>query len=122
MYKLHDPALHYAVDLIDAFVVQEPGLPRKRLQLLGVCAMLVADKVLGNGDITPADMAYICDNAYTVAEVREMEPELVPFFNGVWCGWGAFHFTAHFAAELDFPQQWFHLAHMFLESGLLCFA
>lgn len=54
-------------------VLQSYPVPRKKLQLVGVTALLVASKYeeILSPDI--ADFVYITDNAYTSNEIREME-------------------------------------------------
>lgn len=123
-FKMPEPVLHYTVQLIDAFVARRPSLPRGQLQLLGVSALLLADKVVNRGeaDISPAMLAGLTAYAHTPAEVIEFEMHLFPIFDEVFQGWGAFHFLVHFAAEIQLPKKWFHLAQMYLESSLLSIA
>lgn len=48
-------------------------MPRKRLQLVGVTALLLASKYEEMFSPDVADFVYITDNAYTSNEIREME-------------------------------------------------
>jgi len=120
--QLEDPVMHYTVALIDAYVAQHPDLHRSRLQLLGVTALLVADKIVGIETVTPAEMAYFTANTYTTEEVKDFEIGLVDIVAGTFAGWGAHHFLVHAAAEVDLPVPCFHVAQLFLEAGLLSFA
>jgi len=120
-YRTPDPVIHYTVGLIDAYVAQHPSLARRRLQLLGVAALLVADKVVGHAQLSNADMIYICDSAYREEQLITFEPDMLPIIDKVSQGWGACHFLAHLAAELELPKKLFHVAQMYLEGSLLHF-
>lgn len=48
-------------------------MPRKKLQLVGVTALLVASKYEEILSPDVADLVYITDDAYTSNEIREME-------------------------------------------------
>lgn len=54
-------------------MLQNHPVPRKRLQLVGVTALLIASKYEEILAPDVADVVYITDNAYTCDEVREME-------------------------------------------------
>ncbi|NWI87024.1 CCNB2 protein, partial [Pitta sordida] len=71
-FHLLQETLYMCVAIIDRFLQCHP-VPRKKLQLVGVTAMLIASKYeeIICPDIT--DFVYITDNAYTSNEIREME-------------------------------------------------
>ncbi|NXK33711.1 CCNB2 protein, partial [Piprites chloris] len=71
-FHLLQETLYMCVALIDRFL-QSHAVPRKRLQLVGVTAMLVASKYEEILCPDVADFVYITDNAYTSSEIREME-------------------------------------------------
>ncbi|XP_051652452.1 G2/mitotic-specific cyclin-B2 [Manacus candei] len=71
-FHLLQETLYMCVALIDRFLQSHP-VPRKRLQLVGVTAMLVASKYEEILCPDIADFVYITDNAYTSSEIREME-------------------------------------------------
>ncbi|NWS21778.1 CCNB2 protein, partial [Pachyramphus minor] len=71
-FHLLQETLYMCVALIDRFLQSHP-VPRKRLQLVGVTAMLVASKYEEILCPDVADFVYITDNAYTSSEIREME-------------------------------------------------
>lgn len=54
-------------------VLQSYPVPRKKLQLVGVTALLVASKYEEILSPDVADLVYITDDAYTSNEIREME-------------------------------------------------
>jgi len=71
-YKLRAETLFLTVTIIDRFLARK-RVSRKRLQLIGVVATLIAAKY---EEIYPpkiSDLVYICDKAYTKHEILEME-------------------------------------------------
>lgn len=63
------------------FYFQEKPVPRNRLQLLGVTAMLLSSKYEEMFAPEVADFVYITDNAYTKADIREMERDILRTLN-----------------------------------------
>merc|ERR1712139_14017 len=75
-YKLMPETLHLTVNLIDSYLSRVPVM-RKKLQLIGVCAMFIASKF---EEINPPelhDWVYITDKAYTKDEVLAMEVNML---------------------------------------------
>lgn len=62
-------------------ILQTHSVSRKRLQLVGVTALLLASKYEEMFSPDVADFVYITDNAYTGAEVREMEMTILKELN-----------------------------------------
>ncbi|NXS09927.1 CCNB2 protein, partial [Neodrepanis coruscans] len=71
-FHLLQETLYMCVAIIDRFLQGHP-VPRKKLQLVGVTALLVASKYEEILCPDVADFVYITDNAYTSHEIREME-------------------------------------------------
>ncbi|NWW78192.1 CCNB2 protein, partial [Climacteris rufus] len=71
-FHLLQETLYMCVALLDRFLQTHP-VPRKKLQLVGVTALLVASKYEEILSPDVADFVYITDNAYTSNEIREME-------------------------------------------------
>ncbi|XP_068814962.1 G2/mitotic-specific cyclin-B2 [Struthio camelus] len=71
-FQLLQETLYMCVAVMDRFLQSHP-VPRKRLQLVGVTALLLASKYEEMFSPDVADFVYITDNAYTSEEVREME-------------------------------------------------
>ncbi|KAM9375043.1 G2/mitotic-specific cyclin-B2 [Phaethornis superciliosus] len=71
-FQLLQETLYMCVAIMDRFLQGHP-VARKRLQLVGVTALLLASKYEEMYSPDVADIVYITDNAYTSAEVREME-------------------------------------------------
>lgn len=71
-YKLKGETLFLSVNIIDRFLEKRP-CSRRRLQLVGVAAMLISAKY---EEIYPpeiADFVYICDKAYTKEDILNCE-------------------------------------------------
>ncbi|NWY11064.1 CCNB2 protein, partial [Aphelocoma coerulescens] len=71
-FHLLQETLYMCVAIMDRFL-QSHAIPRKKLQLVGVTALLVASKYEEILSPDVADLVYITDNAYTGNEIREME-------------------------------------------------
>ncbi|NWW10673.1 CCNB2 protein, partial [Oreocharis arfaki] len=71
-FHLLQETLYMCVAIMDRFL-QSHAVPRKKLQLVGVTALLVASKYEEILSPDVADFVYITDNAYTSNEIREME-------------------------------------------------
>ncbi|KAL6518653.1 hypothetical protein OROGR_019155 [Orobanche gracilis] len=71
-FELRDETLFLAVNLIDRFLAKH-SVVRKKLQLVGLVAMLLACKYEGVYVPVVHDLVFISDKAYTRKEVLEME-------------------------------------------------
>ncbi|NWI99037.1 CCNB2 protein, partial [Crypturellus undulatus] len=79
-FRLLQETLYMCVAVMDRFLQSHP-VPRKRLQLVGVTALLLASKYEEIFSPDVADFVYITDNAYTSDEVREMEMVILQGLN-----------------------------------------
>ncbi|CAL8378583.1 unnamed protein product [Boreogadus saida] len=71
-FQLLQETLYLTVSILDRFLQVQP-VSRKKLQLVGVTAMLVASKYEEMYSPTVADFAYITDDAFTKAQIILME-------------------------------------------------
>lgn len=71
-FQLLQETLYLTVAVLDRFLQVQPVSPRK-LQLVGVTAMLVACKYEEMYAPEVGDFAYITDNAFSTAQILEME-------------------------------------------------
>lgn len=71
-FHLLQETLYLTVSIIDRFLQMYP-VPRNKLQLVGVTAMLIASKYEEMYAPEVADFVYITDNAYQKKDIREME-------------------------------------------------
>ncbi|KAM8872774.1 G2/mitotic-specific cyclin-B1-like [Synchiropus picturatus] len=75
-FRLLQETMYMTVGLIDRFLQEHP-VSKKQLQLVGVTAMFLASKY---EEIYPpeiSDFAYVTDQAYTTAQIREAERSLL---------------------------------------------
>jgi hypothetical protein len=73
-FKLLQETLYMTIYIIDKFLqVEGFTVRRNKLQLVGVSAMFIASKVEEMYAPEINDFVYITDNAYTAAEIRQME-------------------------------------------------
>nr|GEU45678.1 hypothetical protein [Tanacetum cinerariifolium] len=75
-FELMEETLYLTVNLIDRFLERQP-IARKKLQLVGVTAMLLACKYEEISVPVVEDFIVISDKAYTRDEVLMMEKEMV---------------------------------------------
>ncbi|XP_016318948.1 G2/mitotic-specific cyclin-B2-like [Sinocyclocheilus anshuiensis] len=71
-FQLLQETLYMTVAVLDRFLQVQP-VTRKKLQLVGVTAMLIACKYEEMYVPMVGDFAYIADDAFTKAQIREME-------------------------------------------------
>ncbi|XP_059286203.1 G2/mitotic-specific cyclin-2-like isoform X1 [Lycium ferocissimum] len=71
-FELREETLFLTVNLIDRFL-EKQGVVRKKLQLVGLVAMLLASKYEEVSCPLVEDLVFISDKAYTKKEVLEME-------------------------------------------------
>ncbi|XP_026863201.2 G2/mitotic-specific cyclin-B2 [Electrophorus electricus] len=71
-FQLLQETLYMTVAILDRFLQVQP-VSRRKLQLVGVTAMLVASKYEEMYVPEVGDFAYITDNAFTKLQIREME-------------------------------------------------
>ncbi|NXN84695.1 CCNB2 protein, partial [Bombycilla garrulus] len=79
-FRLLQETLYMCVAIMDRFLQSYP-VPRKKLQLVGVTALLIASKYEEILSPDVADFVYITDNAYTNSEIREMEITILKELN-----------------------------------------
>ena len=75
-FRLVPPTLHLCVNIIDRFCAKN-NVERRKLQLVGVTALLVACKYEEIYPPEVRDCVYITDRAYTRQEVLDMEQDIV---------------------------------------------
>ncbi|KAK2819726.1 hypothetical protein Q7C36_021372 [Tachysurus vachellii] len=71
-FQLLQETLYMTVAILDRFLQAQP-VSRRKLQLVGVTAMLLASKYEEMYVPEVGDFAYITDNAFTKPQIREME-------------------------------------------------
>lgn len=66
-----------AVKCLGFLCQQDHSVPKKQLQLVGVTAMFIASKYEEMYPPEIADFAFVTDRAYTTAQIREMEMNIM---------------------------------------------
>jgi cyclin B len=100
-YKLKLETLFLTVNLIDRFLDERQTM-RKKLQLVGVTAMLIAAKFEEIYPPEVRDFVYITDNAYSKEDILQMEVLMLTQLKFVLCVPTAAHFLERIKqANLD---------------------
>lgn len=113
-YKLKSDTLYLAVNIIDRFLAHRQ-LPRKKLQLCGVTAMLIASKFEEIYPPEVADFVYITDNAYTRNEILQMEVVILTVLKFTVCCPTVSHFLDRYQRQNCRDEAHQHLMHYVLE-------
>lgn len=71
-FRLLQETLYMCVAVMDRYLQVQP-VSRKKLQLVGITALLLASKYEEMFSPNIEDFVYITDNAYTSSQIREME-------------------------------------------------
>ncbi|KAJ8272376.1 hypothetical protein COCON_G00112350 [Conger conger] len=79
-FQLLQETLYMTVAILDRFLQVQP-VSRRKLQLVGVTAMLLASKYEEMYAPEVGDFVYITDNAFTKAQIREMEMLILRVLN-----------------------------------------
>jgi hypothetical protein len=76
-FKLHPEVMLDTINLVDQFLLTKQKHLTTKFQLLGVCAMSLMSKFHEMYAPEVRDFVYICDRAYTVAEINDFEYKLL---------------------------------------------
>eukprot|EP00931_Biecheleriopsis_adriatica_P063308 TRINITY_DN38304_c0_g1_i1.p1 TRINITY_DN38304_c0_g1~~TRINITY_DN38304_c0_g1_i1.p1 ORF type:complete len:393 (+),score=79.86 TRINITY_DN38304_c0_g1_i1:72-1250(+) len=117
-YKLKPETLFLTVSLVDKYL-DHRQVTRKRLQLCGVTAMLIAAKF---EEIYPPeikDFVYITDNAYSKEDILQMEVEMLQVLGFDLCGPTVVHFLERYQRANKCGEEHLHLMKYLAELCLL---
>lgn len=123
-YEICTPALFLTVHMLDAYTAQNQALPRRRYQLAGVGALLLACKVEQEAPERRVDLnrlSWVTDYAFSAAEVHGMETAIATMLDFAAPAWGAFHFLCRYADLSPLPMRTFHAAQCCLEGSLMVY-
>merc|ERR1712215_89129 len=119
-FKLLQETLFLTVDTIDRFLALEgKTLHRSKLQLVGVAAMFLVSKIEEVYAPAISDFVYITDNAYSGAEIRQMELQIIRALNFNMFQPISLHFLRRFSKAGDVDVLQHSLAKYTLEVCLL---
>jgi len=72
-FELYHETLYFAVKIVDYYLQNNNNTPKEKLQLVGATALLIASKIEERQPPPLDDFRFICDDAYTTAQFKEME-------------------------------------------------
>jgi G2/mitotic-specific cyclin-B, other len=117
-FKLLPETLFLTVNIIDRYLGIS-CIPRQKLQLVGVSAMLIATKYEEIYPPEVKDFEYVTDRAYTKSEILDMEGKIISALNFNLTFTSAFRFLERYAKVAGFDEKSFNLARYCLELGLI---
>jgi len=119
-FKLLQETLFLTVNTIDRFLaVQGKTVYKSRLQLVGVAAMFLVCKIEEVYAPAISDFVYITDNAYTEAEIRQMELQIIRALDFDLCQPISLNFLRRYSKAGDVDMLQHSLAKYTLEVCLL---
>merc|ERR1711970_336217 len=119
-FKLLQETLFLTVNTLDRFLaVEGKNVYKSRLQLVGVAAMFLVSKIEEVYVPAVSDFVYITDNAYTGAEIRQMELEIIRALNFDLCQPISLNFLRRYSKAGDVDMLQHSLAKYTLEVCLL---
>merc|ERR1711942_460563 len=119
-FKLLQETLFLTVHTIDRFLaVEGKSVYKSRLQLVGVAAMFLVCKIEEVYAPAISDFVYITDNAYTEAEIRQMELQIIRALDFDLCQPISLNFLRRYSKAGDVDMLQHSLAKYTLEVCLL---
>ena len=116
-FRLQHPTLWLCINLMDRYL-EEKALVRNKLQLLGVACLLIACKFEEIYPPEVRDCVYITDNAYTRAEVLQMEQSVLLTLDYQLCVPTGYHFLTRYLTLINASERLRHLAFYYAERNL----
>jgi cyclin B len=116
-FRLERPTLWLAVNLLDRYLAKNV-VSRSNLQLVGVCALLIACKF---EEIRPPevhDCVYMTDYAYTRENILGMEVKILKDLDYQLCVPTGYHFLTKYVNTFDLCETEKQLAFYFAERNL----
>jgi len=115
-FKLLQETLYMTIYIIDRYMTLDGmSIKRSKFQLLGVAAMFTASKVEEMYAPEINDFVYITDNAFSAAEIRQMELKILETINFALQRPIALHFLRRNSRAGDVDIQQHTLAKYFIE-------
>lgn len=120
-FNNHPETFYLAVDIIDRFLYQRE-IPRTKLQLVGITAVLIAAKHEEIWPPTVNDCVVVTANTYTSREVIEMEREIAVCLRFKFTVPTTYPLASHFLDAAKCTPQARDAVFLFLESAAHCYA
>ena len=118
-FKLLSETLFLTVNILDRYLSVASSLPRSKLQLAGVAAMLISTKYEEIYPPTVKDYVYITDSAYSREEILRTESLILAALDFNVQQTSQYRFLERYTRITRSDQVHFNLAQYFLELGLL---
>ncbi|KAL4239671.1 hypothetical protein ACF0H5_000477 [Mactra antiquata] len=109
---------HVAVGIVDRFLSMN-SVPRSKLQLLGVSAMVLCSRLLGSDIITIREAAWLTDNTYKYEDVVRMMGEITATLRGNLRSATSVDFAELFNTILSHDSRMCYLSQYICELALL---
>lgn len=119
-FKQHPETFFLAVDIIDRYLYQRT-IPRTKLQLVGITAVLIAAKHEEIWPPTIQDCVVVTANTYTAREVVEMEREVATCLRFRFTVPTVYPLACHFMEAARCSSQVRSAIFLFLESASHCY-
>eukprot|EP00929_Paragymnodinium_shiwhaense_P092517 TRINITY_DN5244_c0_g1_i1.p1 TRINITY_DN5244_c0_g1~~TRINITY_DN5244_c0_g1_i1.p1 ORF type:complete len:461 (-),score=108.22 TRINITY_DN5244_c0_g1_i1:181-1506(-) len=116
-YKMRAETLLLTVSIIDRYLAK-CQVSRKRLQLVGVSSLLIAAKFEEIHPPEVKELAYITDNAYSKAEILDMEVKVLCSLGFQICIPTASHFLDTYATANEADEEQRYLIQYIVELAL----
>ena len=117
-FKLLPETLFLTINMIDRFL-EKQTIPRTKLQLVGVTAMLIASKYEEIYAPEVRDFVYITDKAYTKEEILKMEQAILTALDFNITAPSPYRFLERFAKINNADTPLFNLARYLIELPLI---
>jgi hypothetical protein len=118
-FKLAHETLFLCIHLIDRYLYKFTQCPRIKLQLVGVCALLIACKYEEIFSPELRDFVYVTDKAYSKEDILNLESEMLDLFGFNLTIPTALRFFEILSQHLAFSEKDNHLGFYLLELFLL---
>ena len=116
-FKLVPETLYLTVNLIDRYLSQN-AIPRQKLQLVGVAAMLIATKYEEIYPPEVKDFEYVTDRAYNRQEILDMEGKIISCLNFNLTTPSSYRFLERYSRLAGFDDKLFNLSRYLIELAL----
>jgi len=117
-FKLLPETLFLTVNMIDRYL-EKVLIPRTKLQLVGVTAMLIASKYEEIYAPEVRDFVYITDKAYTKEEILKMEYSMLTSLEFNVTSPSSYRFLERFTKIINADMPMFNLARYLIELPLI---
>jgi len=117
-FKLLDETLFLTINLIDRYL-EKCEVPRQKLQLVGVTAMLIASKYEEIYAPEIKDFVYVTDKAYSREEILDMEGKILAALEFKLTTTTSYRFLERYANVHDADERTFMLARYLIELSLI---